>query len=36
MLDGERYGSGAIDSELALANHVHEFDVGKHIAGRSK
>ena len=35
-LVGERYGSGAIDSELALANHVHEFDAGKHIAGRSE
>jgi hypothetical protein len=33
---GERHGSGAIDSELALANHVHELDAGKHIAGRSE
>ena len=33
---GERHGSGAIDSELAFANHVHELDAGKHIAGRSE
>lgn len=35
-LASERYGSGAIDRELILANHMHELDAGKHIAGRSE
>jgi len=30
---GERHSRGAIDCELALADHVHQFDAGEHGAG---
>jgi hypothetical protein len=32
-LVGERHGIGAVDCELALADHVDQLDAGKHIAG---
>ena len=35
-LVGERHRIRAVDRELALADHVHEFDAGEHGTGCSK
>ena len=35
-LVGEWHFIGAIGSELALADHVHELDAGEHAAGRAE
>src|SRR5471032_2111615 len=35
-LVGERHRIGAIDRELALADHVHELDAGEHAAGAAE
>src|SRR5471032_1972297 len=35
-LVGERHRIGAIDLELALADHVHELDAGEHAAGAAE
>ena len=32
-LVGERHRIGSVDCELALADHVHEFDAGEHAVG---
>ena len=32
-LVGERYCIGTVDDELALADHVYQFDAGEHGAG---
>ncbi len=32
-LAGERHCIGAVDCELALADHVYQFDAGEHGAG---
>lgn len=35
-LVGERHCGGAIDQELAIANHMHDLDANEHIGGSAK
>jgi hypothetical protein len=35
-LVGERHRIRTVDRELALADHVHEFDAGEHAAGAAE